>query len=345
MGGANPQAQSHCADQSRCFSTLPATRSPETAECRRWPSTRTFNPNGKFYTATSFNGGVKNLCNRVQEYRVVGGSPVLQRTDLEYDNLLNPFHTLNMMAFDPLATGASKIYMTILLGDGGTQATQAGFVNHAQDLSQLYGKILRVDVSDGADAYPSNRDEELWHSRWESVRRRRQPEHAGRDLRLRFSRAVSRQLRPANRRLLRRERRPPSREEIEFIKAGTWGEDYGWARREGTTQTARRSRRSAGQTPSIRSSNWPTAPATSLLPAVTFIAVRWLSLKERISSPTLFPADLGQFRSQHGALAFYGANSQTFKIAWRSWSRWSPAAPIFATSRRSAKTGGATCTS
>ncbi|MBA3482896.1 MAG: PQQ-dependent sugar dehydrogenase, partial [Pirellulales bacterium] len=115
-----------------------------------------FQTNGKFYTATSFNGGVNNLRNRVQEYRVVAGSPVLQRTVLEYDNLLNPFHTLNMMAFDPLAAGAERDYMTILLGDGGTQATQAGFVNHAQDLSQVYGKILRVDVSDGADAYPSD---------------------------------------------------------------------------------------------------------------------------------------------------------------------------------------------
>src|SRR5262245_33498651 len=39
-----------------------------------------FQSNGKFYTATSFNGGVNNLRNRVQEYRMVAGVPALQRT-------------------------------------------------------------------------------------------------------------------------------------------------------------------------------------------------------------------------------------------------------------------------
>jgi hypothetical protein len=196
-----------------------------------------FQSNGKFYTATSFNGGVNNLRNRVQEYRVIDGAPVFERTILEYDNLFNPFHTLNMMAFDPLAAGAERNFMTILLGDGGTQADDPRFVNHSQDLSQLYGKILRVDVSDGMDAYPSDPKknfgipldnpyagdgssdtlDEIFASGF------REPFRGSYD-HLTGDFYVS-------------DVGFETKEEINFIKAGTSGEDFGWARREGTIQT------------------------------------------------------------------------------------------------------------
>ena len=197
-----------------------------------------FQTNGKFYTATSFNGGVNNLRNRVQEYRVVAGNPVLQRTVLEYDNLLNPFHTLNMMAFDPLATGTARNFMTVLLGDGGTQAHEAGFVNHSQDLSQLYGKILRVDVSDGADAYPSDPKKNFGIPADNPFAGDGIPNTLGEV----YASGFREPFRGSYDRLTGDfyvgNVGNTSREEIEFIKAGSWGGDYGWARREGTIQTA-----------------------------------------------------------------------------------------------------------
>jgi hypothetical protein len=196
-----------------------------------------FAANGKFYTATSFNGGVNNLRNRIQEYRVISGSPVLQRTVLEYDNLLNPFHTLNMMAFDPLATGADRNFMTILLGDGGTQATQPGFVNNSQDLSKLYGKILRVDVSDGVDAYPADTTKNFGIPAGNPFAGDGNPNTLGEI----YASGFREPFRGSYDRLTGDfyvgNVGHMSREEIEFIKAGTWGEDYGWARREGTIQT------------------------------------------------------------------------------------------------------------
>lgn len=195
-----------------------------------------FQTNGKFYTATAFNGGVNNLRDRVQEYRVVDGEPVLQRTLLQYDNLFNPFHTVNMMAFDPLAAGDERDYMLILLGDGGTQANQPQFVNNSQDLSQVYGKILRIDVSDGLDAYPGDplknfgipddnpfaEDgdpgtlDEIFASGFRNPYRGSYDRQTG-DF---FVGDVGFNV----------------KEEVSFIKAGTSGDDFGWARREGTIE-------------------------------------------------------------------------------------------------------------
>jgi glucose/arabinose dehydrogenase len=197
-----------------------------------------FQSNGKFYTATSFNGGVNNLRNRVQEYRVVAGNPVFQRTILEYDNLLNPFHTLNMMAFDPLAAGAARNYMTILLGDGGTQADDPAFVNNSQDLSKLYGKILRVDVSDAADAYPSDAKKNFGIPADNPFAGDGNPNTLGEV----YASGFREPFRGSYDRLTGDfyvgNVGHTEREEIEFIKAGTWGGDYGWARREGTMQTS-----------------------------------------------------------------------------------------------------------
>src|SRR5207244_812617 len=122
------------------------------------------------------------------------------------------------------------------LGDGGTLPEQAGFVNNSQDLSKLYGKILRVDITDGLDAYPSdpkknfgippgnpfasdgdpNTLDEIYASGF------REPFRGSYD-RLTGDFYVG-------------DVGNNTKEELDFIKAGTWGKDYGWARREGTIQ-------------------------------------------------------------------------------------------------------------
>ena len=128
--------------------------------------------------------------------------------------------------------------MAILLGDGGTQATQPGFVNHAQDLSQLYGKILRVDVSDGVDAYPADPKKNFGIPADNPFAGDGNPNTLGEV----YASGFREPFRGSYDRLTGDfyvgNVGNTSREEIEFIKAGTWGEDYGWARREGTTQTA-----------------------------------------------------------------------------------------------------------
>ncbi|MGD9632010.1 MAG: sorbosone dehydrogenase family protein [Pirellulales bacterium] len=196
-----------------------------------------FAANGKFYVATSFNGGVNNLRNRVQEFRVVGGVPQFERTLLEYDNLLNPFHTVNMMAFNPLAVGVDRNYMTIQLGDGGTQADQDEFVNNSQDLSKLYGKILRVDVSDGADAYPTETTKNFGIPAGNPYASDGNPNTLGEI----YASGFREPFRGSYDRLTGDyyvgDVGFNTKEEINFIKADSWGTDFGWARREGTIQT------------------------------------------------------------------------------------------------------------
>ncbi len=193
-----------------------------------------FETNGKFYVTTSFNGGAHNLRNRVQEFRVGAGAPALQRTLLEYDNLLNPFHTVNWVGFDPTATGDARDYMIVTLGDGGTQANEPGFVNHSQDLSQVYGKILRIDVSDGLDAYPSDPDKNFGIPSSNPYAGDGNPNTLGEV----YASGIREPFRASFDRLngdfYFGDVGFNTYEEINFLKAGTSGQDYGWAKREGT---------------------------------------------------------------------------------------------------------------
>ena len=259
-----------------------------------------FQSNGKFYTATSFNGGVNNLRNRVQEYRVVGGSPVLQRTVLEYDNLLNPFHTLNMMAFDPLATARRGTTWRSCSATA-VRKPRTRLRQPRQDLSQLYGKILRVDVSDGADAYPSDPKKNFGIPADNPFAGDGNPNTLGEV----YASGFREPFRGSYDRLTGDfyvGNVGQRREEIEFIKAGTWGGDYGWARREGTIQTSGAAGGPQG-TPSIRSSNSPIARATLRSPAVTSIAGQWRAPGNVLLRRFRIRQDLfGRVRSQHGAL-------------------------------------------
>lgn len=104
----------------------------------------TFHPNyqtnGLFYTTSNNNG-----TNALDEYKVVGGVPTLQRRLLQYQNLNNVFHTINQVHFRPNGNN-NELFVT--MGDGGTQADDPGF-NPAliESAASVYGKMLRFDLT------------------------------------------------------------------------------------------------------------------------------------------------------------------------------------------------------
>ncbi|MBA4107902.1 MAG: hypothetical protein C0485_19390 [Pirellula sp.] len=104
----------------------------------------TFHPNyqsnGLLYTTTNDNG-----TNALDEYKVIGGTPTLQRRLLQYQNLNNVFHTINQVHFRPNGNN-NELFVT--MGDGGTQADDPGF-NPAliESASSIYGKVLRFDLT------------------------------------------------------------------------------------------------------------------------------------------------------------------------------------------------------
>jgi hypothetical protein len=115
----------------------------------------------KFYLATSTYGGTANnaTTNSVEEYTLgVGGQATLSRPILQYSNT-RPYHTIDWIGFDPTATGAARNYLWMSEGDGGPQilsgtVVNSSYVPRSQDLNQLFGKILRVDLT--GDAYPAD---------------------------------------------------------------------------------------------------------------------------------------------------------------------------------------------
>jgi hypothetical protein len=104
----------------------------------------TFHPNyqtnGLVYLTSNVNG-----TNALDEYKVTGGVPTLQRRLLQYQNLNNVFHTINQVHFRPNGNN-NELFVT--MGDGGTQADDPGF-NPAliESTSSVYGKMLRFDLT------------------------------------------------------------------------------------------------------------------------------------------------------------------------------------------------------
>jgi glucose/arabinose dehydrogenase len=189
-----------------------------------------FQTNGKFYVTLAASS--PSISNQLREYKMVGGAPVLQRTMLSYSG--TAIHTIDWIGFNPLATGAERDYLYVTTGDGGPQASQAGYTNKAQYLDNVYGKMLRVDVTDGLDAYPADANKnygipagnpyvgqagklgEIIHSGF------RNPWRAS------FDRA--------NGDMYLGDVGFNTWEELDFIKAGTLGQDFGWPTKEATQQ-------------------------------------------------------------------------------------------------------------
>jgi hypothetical protein len=99
-----------------------------------------FQTNGLFYIVTNIAG-----TNGLDEYRVVSGTPTLQRRILQYNNLNNVFHTMNQVHFRP---GGSSTELFVTTGDGGTQANEAGFnPTLIESPTSPYGKLMKIDLT------------------------------------------------------------------------------------------------------------------------------------------------------------------------------------------------------
>ena len=193
----------------------------------------TFHPdyatNGLFYV-TSLIG----TTNKVQEFKSVGGgAPTLQRTLLQYQNQQTQ-HTVNWVGFKPNATGAARNELYITTGDGGIQANESGFPNNAANKGVVLGKVLRVNVA-GPDAYPADSNKNFAIPAANPFVGQsgalgevyayglRNPYRAG------FDRATGD--------LYIGDVGFDTREEVDVIPAGTSGQDFGFARREGLIAT------------------------------------------------------------------------------------------------------------
>lgn len=111
-----------------------------------------FQTNGLFYVNSFANSNVSKL----EEYKVVGNTPALQRTIMQYTNP-SDLHPMDWIGFQPGATGPARNYLYMTTGDGGIQANEAGFLNRGQDPKIPNGKMLRLDINPlSADAYPGD---------------------------------------------------------------------------------------------------------------------------------------------------------------------------------------------
>jgi hypothetical protein len=104
----------------------------------------TFHPeyesNGLFYIVTN-----NNRINALDEYRVVGGTPQVQRRLMQYTNLDNVFHTMNQAHFPP---NGNHDELFVATGDGGTQANDPDFdTDLIESPTTPYGKLMKIDLT------------------------------------------------------------------------------------------------------------------------------------------------------------------------------------------------------
>src|ERR1041385_477266 len=114
-----------------------------------------YSTNGKFYITHQFRTGTSGLITaRLDEYRVTNGAPVFQRTLLQHQINTSGAHAIDHPFFRP---GGNPDHLYVTAGDGGPEAGSSGYTtNRAQNLGATYGKLLRLDVADGFDAYPAD---------------------------------------------------------------------------------------------------------------------------------------------------------------------------------------------
>jgi len=190
-----------------------------------------YETNGKFYVSRTDEITSGTPTNLLDEYQVVGGTPQFVRNLLTDDSDHFVSHDINWIGFLPTATGGEKDHLYIAKGDG------VGFPPgiSAQDLDNLRGKILRIDVGDGLDDYPADPNknfgippsnpfvdgdpttlDEVFHSGL------RNPWRAS------FDRDTGD--------MLIGDVQDLWFEEINFIRAGEMGQDFGWPKRQGTIE-------------------------------------------------------------------------------------------------------------
>jgi glucose/arabinose dehydrogenase len=109
--------------------------------------------NGKFYVYASAPGGEANHLSQVIQYSVRKDSTLPPAADPDSRQLVMSFeqpfsnHNAGWIGFNPQADDAQRSYLHIATGDGGGSRDVG---NNAQNINNLLGSMLRVDV-DGDD--------------------------------------------------------------------------------------------------------------------------------------------------------------------------------------------------
>lgn len=125
-----------------------------------------FQSNGKFYVnvAVEHDGPAPTVDTRVSPFKTVVREYTIDlpsltvtqppRTILELDQpQVN--HNGSWIGFSPTEVADGKRYLYVTQGDGGDQHDPA---QYGQDPGSWFGTVMRVDVSDGADAFPGDPD-------------------------------------------------------------------------------------------------------------------------------------------------------------------------------------------
>ncbi|MBX3322088.1 MAG: PQQ-dependent sugar dehydrogenase [Phycisphaeraceae bacterium] len=115
--------------------------------------------NGRVYVTVMEDPPSGNrLLNRLYEYTIKADEEPTRRLVLSYpQNANSAIHGIGWIGFRPYAPLAERSWLYVFVGDGGPQASSGSYVNRAQQLDLVYGKVLRIDV-DGEDLYPDDPD-------------------------------------------------------------------------------------------------------------------------------------------------------------------------------------------
>lgn len=192
-----------------------------------------FEQNGLFYVSWLEDGGsgIGDYGN-VDEFQLVGAQGQFTKRILRHQiRDSSSTHGLDWVGFDPTATGDARNYLYITTGDGGFDGSALGN-DYSQDLSTLFGKVSRVDVR--TDDFPADPNRNFAIPSSNPYANDGDPNTLGEIFlsglrnpwRMSFDRETGD--------IFIGDVGLNSREEIDFVKAGESGIDFGWNAFEGT---------------------------------------------------------------------------------------------------------------
>lgn len=192
-----------------------------------------FEQNGLFYVSWLEDGGTGiGDYGNVDEFQLVGGVGEFSQRILRHQiRDASSTHGLDWVGFDPTATGDAQNYLYITTGDGGFDGAQLQN-DFSQDLSTRFGKVMRVDVR--TDEFPGDPNRNFAIPPDNPYANDGNPNTLGEVFlsglrnpwRMTFDRNTGD--------MFIGDVGQGSREEINFVKAGESGIDFGWNAYEGT---------------------------------------------------------------------------------------------------------------
>jgi glucose/arabinose dehydrogenase len=192
-----------------------------------------FEQNGLFYVSWLEDGGpgIGDYRN-VDEFQLVGGQGQFTKRILQHQiRDSSAAHGLDWIGFDPIATGDGQNYLYITTGDGGFDALNLAN-DFAQDLSTLFGKVSRVDVR--ADDFPADPNRNYAIPPSNPYANDGDPNTRGEVFLSGFRNPWRMSFDRETGDIYIGDVGLSSREEIDFLKAGESGLDFGWNAFEGT---------------------------------------------------------------------------------------------------------------